>query len=99
MVRRKLIAPYILVASGLIIGLYIGVFVVNVEPAIIGWLFGAGAGVTFGAFVAAISSDEPLVGRGALPTPYSCDPYPLDTDIIPEEMHSSQEWDDEETRN
>lgn len=99
MVRRELITPYLLVASGLIIGLYVGVFVVNVEPAIIGWLFGAGAGVTFGAFVAAISSDEPLVGRGALPTPSNCDPYPLSADIIPEEMHSSLEYDDEETLN
>lgn len=99
MIRRELITPYLLVVSGLIIGLYVGVFVVNVEPAIIGWLFGAGAGVTFGAFVAAISSDEPLVGRGALPTPSNCDSYPLSADIIPEEMHSSLECDDEETRN
>ncbi len=42
---------------------------VDAEPAIIGWLFSAGAGTTLGAFIAALSSNEPLIGRGTLPAP------------------------------
>ncbi len=69
MFHRELINSYLLVGGGFFGGLLIGIFVVDVEPAIIGWLFSAGAGITLGAFIAALSSNEPLVGRGTLPAP------------------------------
>ena len=72
MIRRLLLGPYLLVGGGLVGGLLVGVFVLDAEPAVLGWLFGAGAGLMLGAFVAALTSDEPLVGRGALP------PLPLE---------------------
>lgn len=78
MLRRELIGPYLLVGGGLLAGLFVGVFVVDAEPAIIGWLFGAGAGITLGAFLAAITSNEPLVGRGAFPAPPPRQPHSLD---------------------
>ena len=31
----------------------------------LGWLFGAGAGISGGAFIAAIASNEPLAGSSA----------------------------------
>ena len=65
--HRGLIGSYLLVGGGFLGGLLIGIFVVDAEPAIVGWLFSAGAGTTLGAFIAALSSDEPLIGRGALP--------------------------------
>ena len=69
MFHRELIGSYLLVGGGFLGGLLIGIFVVDAEPAIIGWLFSAGAGITLGAFIAALSSNEPLIGRGALPAP------------------------------
>ncbi len=86
MLRRELIGAYLMVGGGLLVGLSIGVFVVDVEPAIVGWLFSAGAGVTGGAFVAAITSNEPLVGRGALPAPPPRHPHPLDDEAALDEF-------------
>ena len=65
--RRELIGPYLLVGGGLLGGILVGVFVVEMRPAVLGWLFGAGAGLMLGAFIAAIASNEPLVGRSTLP--------------------------------
>lgn len=67
MFHRELISSYLLVGGGFFGGLLIGIFVVDAEPAIIGWLFSAGAGITLGAFIAALSSNEPLIGRGTVP--------------------------------
>ena len=60
--RRELIGTYAIVLGGLALGLLIGVFVLDARPPILGWLFGAGAGLTGGAFVAAITSEVPLLG-------------------------------------
>lgn len=59
---RYLKPHYLIVFGGLLIGLGVGVFVVDVQPAILGWLFGAGAGLTGGAYVAAIASNTQLAG-------------------------------------
>jgi cyanate permease len=67
MLHRELFGTYTLVFGSALTGLLIGVFVVDVEPAVIGWVFGMGSGLMLGAFVAAVASNEPLVGRGALP--------------------------------
>lgn len=60
--RRDMIGSYLLVFGGLTSGLYVGIFVVDVQPAVLGWLFGAGIGISGGAFIAAITSNEPLAG-------------------------------------
>ena len=62
--RRYLRSHYLLVFGGAAIGLAIGIFVVDVQPAVIGWIVGGGLGVTAGAYLAAITSGEPLVGGG-----------------------------------
>jgi hypothetical protein len=64
MFHRELLSSYALVFGGLAIGLFVGIFVVDAHPAIIGWVFGGAAGLTGGAFIAALASGEALVGRG-----------------------------------
>lgn len=61
--RRELASSYIFVFGGLAVGLLLGVFVIEYEPAVVAWLFGAGAGLAFGAFIAALTSGIPLVGN------------------------------------
>jgi hypothetical protein len=56
---------YVCVGFGLIAGVFVGAIVMDFEPAIIGWIFGAGAGLSVGAFVAALATNTPLAGRGA----------------------------------
>lgn len=62
MLRQIAIATPIL--GGLAAGALIGGLVMRPEPALIGWLFGAGAGLMGGAFIVAIATNETLVGRG-----------------------------------
>jgi hypothetical protein len=64
MFHRELLGTYALVGGGLLIGLLAGIFVIDARPAIIGWVFGAAAGLTAGAFIAALASGEALAGRG-----------------------------------
>ena len=59
------IAIVIPIVGGLVAGALIGGVLLNPEPAIVGWIFGAGAGLMGGAFVAAIATNEPLAGRGS----------------------------------
>lgn len=63
--RRYLRLHYLLVFGGTAVGLAIGIFVIDIEPAIIGWIVGGGLGLSGGAYVAAITSGEPLAGGGA----------------------------------
>src|SRR5437762_10819401 len=71
---RGMLSTYVCVGTGLAAGLYVGVFMLDFEPAFVGWIFGAGAGLSGGAFVAAIATNTPLAGsatrthRGVLPT-------------------------------
>ncbi|MDP6607008.1 MAG: hypothetical protein QF664_12235 [Dehalococcoidia bacterium] len=62
--RRELFGSYLLVGGGLVAGLLIGVLVLDTRPAVVGWFFGAGAGLAGGAFIAAVTSDMPLAGSG-----------------------------------
>lgn len=62
--RRYLRPHYLLVFGGTAIGLAIGIFVIDVQPAVVGWLIGGGLGLSGGAYLAAITSGEPLVGGG-----------------------------------
>lgn len=57
-----MLPTYILIVGGLLGGLAVGVFVLDYEPDYLGWVFGAGAGLSVGAFIAAIATDTPLVG-------------------------------------
>ena len=63
MLRRIAIA--IPIVGGLVAGALIGGVLMSPEPAIVGWLFGAGAGLMGGAFIVAIATNEALVGRGS----------------------------------
>ncbi|MYE46061.1 MAG: hypothetical protein F4X25_04800 [Chloroflexi bacterium] len=58
------LAVLIPIVGGLVAGALIGGVVMSPEPAIIGWLFGAGAGLMGGAFIVAIATNESLAGRG-----------------------------------
>ena len=59
---RGMLPTYILVGGGLIAGVYVGAFVLHYHPPFVGWIFGAGAGVSLGAFIAALATNTPLVG-------------------------------------
>ena len=61
---RYLRPHYLLVFGGLILGLAIGIFVIDSDPAFIGWIIGGGIGLSAGGYIAAISSGEPLAGGG-----------------------------------
>jgi len=53
---------YLPVIGGLLLGLLIGGVVFETNPTIVGWIFGAGSGLMGGAFIAALASNEPIVG-------------------------------------
>ncbi|MYI82670.1 MAG: hypothetical protein F4056_04950 [Chloroflexi bacterium] len=59
------IAVAIPIVGGLVAGALIGGVLMKPEPAIVGWLFGAGAGLMGGAFIVAIATNEALAGRGS----------------------------------
>lgn len=59
---RGMLSTYVLVLGGLVAGTAVGVFVLDYDPDVAGWLFGAGAGLSLGAFVAALVTNTPLVG-------------------------------------
>lgn len=63
MIRR--IAVAFPIVGGLVAGALIGGVLLRPDPAIVGWLFGAGAGLMGGAFIVAIATNEALVGRGS----------------------------------
>jgi hypothetical protein len=61
---------YLIVFGGLVLGLLFGIFAIDARPAVLGWLFGAGAGLTGGAFIAAIASGQSLVSGPAPRDPF-----------------------------
>lgn len=78
--HRELLGTYLLVFGGAFGGLLVGVLFVHTRPAPLGWLFGLGAGLMVGAFIAAIASNEPLVGGGHRREPLFTPPPPGDED-------------------
>lgn len=82
---RGMLSTYILVIGGFLVGLAVGVFVLDYDPDFLGWVFGAGAGLSVGAFVAALATNTPLVGstnqrthRGVIRPSYDDDLDDLD---------------------
>ncbi|MBT5773807.1 MAG: hypothetical protein HOH95_05450 [Dehalococcoidia bacterium] len=63
--RRYLRPHYLFVFGGIALGLSIGIFVIDFEPAFVGWIFGGGIGLSGGAYLAAITSGEPLAGSAS----------------------------------
>ena len=61
--RRELLVSYAIVGLGLLSGLLVGGVLTDAESALLGWLLGAGMGLTAGAVVAAILAGVPLAGR------------------------------------
>ena len=53
---------YLPVFGGLVTGAWIGGVVLDADPALLGWIFGAGAGLMGGAFFAAIVGGVALAG-------------------------------------
>ncbi len=74
--RRELASSYALVFGGFVVGLLVGVLVIDYDPAFLGWIFGAGGGLALGAFMAALASNTPLVGNPGTGQRYA----PLDDD-------------------
>jgi hypothetical protein len=62
MFHRGLLPQYLTVAVFVALGVWLGVAVLDARPAALGWLFGAGAGLMVGGYVAAIASGVPLAG-------------------------------------
>ncbi len=62
---RQGLLVYLPIIGGLVVGAFIGGVVFSADPAFVGWIFGAGSGLMGGAFVAALATNEPLVGRGS----------------------------------
>ena len=61
---RNATRVYLPIFGGLLLGVLIGAVILDTSPAIVGWIFGAGTGLMGGAFIAAVATNEPLVGRG-----------------------------------
>jgi hypothetical protein len=62
---RYLRPHYLLTFGGLVLGLAAGIFVIDFQPAFVAWIVAGGVGLSVGAYIAAISSGEPLAGSGA----------------------------------
>ena len=60
--RRYLRPHYLFVFGGIALGLAIGIFAIDFEPAFVAWILGGGIGLSGGAYLAAITSGEPLAG-------------------------------------
>lgn len=61
---RHALPTYLPIIGGLLLGTLVGLFVVDTDPAVTGVIFGAGVGLTGGAFIAGLVTKEPIVGSG-----------------------------------
>ena len=59
---RGLLAVVVLIMSTTLAGFYLSVFVVETDIPIVAGLLGTGGGAMLGSFIAAIATDEPLIG-------------------------------------
>lgn len=89
MFRRELLGSYAFVGGGLAAGLYVGIFVVDARPAFLGWIFGGAAGLTLGAFIAALAAGEALAGSG-----YKSPP--TEEELAAAGWDDDDEWEDED---
>ena len=55
---------HLIVGLGAVLGVSVGGFVWQTEPALLGWVFGLGLGLLGGAFVAAVTSGTALASGG-----------------------------------
>ena len=56
---------HLIVGLGAVLGIIVGGFVWQTEPALLGWVFGLGLGLLGGAFIAAVTSGTALASGGA----------------------------------
>lgn len=60
---EKYLSPALLpIMVGLVAGLIVGVAFIETSPPVLGWFFGTGMGLMGGAFVAAVTSGDAIVG-------------------------------------
>ena len=76
---------YLCIGLGLLAGAYVGGFVIDFEPRVVGLVFGAGAGLSVGAFVAALATNTPLAGRGTPRRPIVIEDFEDDEEAQPVE--------------
>ncbi len=62
MFHRALVPQYVIVTVAIALGVLLGVRVIDAQPPLLGWIFGAGSGLMVGAYIAAMASGVPLVG-------------------------------------
>jgi len=55
---------HLIVGLGAVLGIVVGGFVWQTEPALLGWVFGLGLGLLGGAFIAAVTSGTALASGG-----------------------------------
>jgi hypothetical protein len=90
--RRPLLSSYVCVGAGLLLGAYVGIFVIQYDPPIMGWFFGTGTGLSLGAFVAALVSGTPLAGSPSQPQRRGVIPRNLNVD----DLDAADDWDEDE---
>ncbi len=96
---RPLLSSYVFVGAGLLIGAYVGIFVIEYDPPIMGWFFGTGTGLSLGAFVAALVSNTPLAGSTSQPQRRGVIPrnLALDDDLDGfDGLDRLDDWDDDD---
>ena len=89
-----MLATYIIVGAGTLIGAYVGFFVIEYDPPITGWFFATGTGLALGAFVAALVSNTPLAGNPNKPQRRGVIPRNLEPDD--DDLDDPYEWDEDD---
>lgn len=64
---RRLLATTLVTFGGTVTGFVLSVFVFKSDSPIIAGLLGTGGGTMIGAYIAAIATNEPLIGRSSMP--------------------------------
>ena len=60
---------YLFVFGSTVLGITIGIFILNIQPTVLGWIFGGSFGLTAGSYIVAITSGESLVGGASSQRP------------------------------
>lgn len=95
MFHRALVPQYAIVIVAIALGVLLGVRVIDAQPPLLGWIFGAGSGLMVGAYIAAMASGVPLAGsaRSFRAPPRPDDGFD-DPDLDATDPHSAN-WIDE----